>query len=145
MSGSINQDILNQIVPPEIAELSSQQSSGGQTISQVDEPPTGERTREEKSNEKDLILLNEEVEDRKADRALRDKFGEKAYKVVRKTLYGWCILLFCYGYSRIFCFTIFPDNVMIAITTAVTLNVFAAFLGVIRGLFPSSKPQKDKD
>ena len=31
------------------------------------------------------------------------------------------------------------DKVVIAITTATTLNLFAAFLGVIRGLFPSGK------
>ncbi|WP_304164196.1 hypothetical protein [Lonsdalea britannica] len=89
--------------------------------------------------EKHPALVVQEVEDRKADRALREKFGDKAYKVAKKTLYGWSILLFCYGLSRIFGFTIFPDGVMISITSAVTLNVFAAFLGVIRGLFPSGK------
>ncbi|MCT4708811.1 hypothetical protein MUA04_00990 [Enterobacteriaceae bacterium H11S18] len=140
MSDTTNQDILNQVAPPQSAGLMSSQNSP------VEEPPesnTCEVTREEKSSEKDLMLLNEEVEDRKADRALREKFGDKAYKVVRKTLYGWAILLFCYGYSKVFGFTIFPDQVMIAITTAVTLNVFAAFLGVIRGLFPAGKKDKD--
>ncbi|ORM64546.1 hypothetical protein HA45_09280 [Pantoea rodasii] len=135
-------DILSQVVPPADAGLLAPENS------QVDEPPhtaKGEVVREEKSSEKDLMLLNEEVEDRKADRALREKFGDKAYKVVRKTLYGWAILLFCYGFSRIFGFTIFPDPVIIAITSAVTLNVFAAFLGVIRGLFPTSKTSKEKD
>jgi len=100
-------------------------------------PPNGQR-----STFTDALTI-QDVEDRKADRALREKFGDKAYKVVRKTLYGWAILLFCYGFSSIFGFKIFPDEVMIAITTAVTLNVFAAFLGVIRGLFPASKPPKE--
>ncbi|CAQ85222.1 MULTISPECIES: hypothetical protein [Photorhabdus] len=95
------------------------------------------------SSEKHPALILQEIEDRKADRALREKFGDKAYKVVRKTLYGWSILLFCYGFSKIFGFELFPDNVMIAITSAVTLNIFAAFLGVIRGLFPSQKSNKD--
>ncbi|MGT5125632.1 hypothetical protein ACRWGX_10645, partial [Escherichia coli] len=40
---------------------------------------------------------------------------------------------------------IFSDKVLIAITTAVTLNVFAAFLGVIRGLFPSGKSSGEKE
>ncbi|WP_145932286.1 hypothetical protein [Yersinia bercovieri] len=93
--------------------------------------------------EKHPALILQEIEDRKADRALRERFGDKAYKVVRKTLYGWAILLFCYGYSSIFGFKLFPDEIMIAITTAVTLNVFAAFLGVIRGLFPTSKSNKE--
>jgi len=109
----------------------------GPTIfSQEDVPPNGQR-----SSFTDALTI-QDVEDRKADRALREKFGDKAYKVVRKTLYGWAILLFCYGFSSIFGYTIFPNEVMIAITTAVTLNVFAAFLGVIRGLFPSQKSDK---
>ncbi|WP_313684151.1 hypothetical protein [Pantoea sp.] len=88
------------------------------------------------------LLILQQVKNHEADRELRERFGDKAYKVVRKTLYGWAILLFCYGYAKIFGFEIFPNEVMIAITTAVTLNVFAAFLGVIRGLFPS-KASKD--
>lgn len=110
---------------------------GPAVLSQEDVPPNGQR-----STFTDALTI-QDVEDRKADRALREKFGDKAYKVVRKTLYGWAILLFCYGFSSVFGFKIFPDEVMIAITTAVTLNVFAAFLGVIRGLFPASKPPKE--
>lgn len=109
---------------------------GPVVLSQEDVPPAGQR-----STFTDALTI-QDVEDRKADRALREKFGDKAYKVVRKTLYGWAILLFCYGFSSVFGFKIFPDEVMIAITTAVTLNVFAAFLGVIRGLFPSQKADK---
>ena len=84
-------------------------------------------------------LIVQDVEDRKADRKLREHFADKAYRLAKKTLYGWAILLFCYGLCSLFGYVIFPDSVMIAITTAVTLNVFAAFLGVIRGLFPSPK------
>lgn len=94
--------------------------------------------------EKHPALVLQEVEDRIADRALREKFGDKAYKVVRKTLYGWSWLLAIYAALKFrFQVEIFSDNVLIAITSAVTLNVFAAFLGVIRGLFPTTKPTKD--
>jgi len=31
---------------------------------------------------------------------------------------------------------IFSDTVLVAITTATTINLFSAFVGVIRGLFP---------
>ncbi|WP_313021391.1 hypothetical protein [Atlantibacter hermannii] len=86
------------------------------------------------------------IEDKKADRALRERFGDKAYKVVRKTLYGWCWLLAIYAAIKFrYDKEIFSENVLIAITSAVTLNVFAAFLGVIRGLFPASKPTKDNE
>lgn len=91
------------------------------------------------------LLAREAIEDKRADRELRKNFGEKAYNIVRKTLYGWVFLLGTYAFFRFFfnkC--IFSDNVLIAITSAVTLNTFAAFLGVIRGLFPSNKPSERK-
>lgn len=140
MSDELDYNLLDRIALPAEVELPAQE------LSAIEEPPKnspGTTRREEKAVPEELLLLNEDVEDRKADRALREKFGDKAYKVVRKTLYGWAILLFCYGFSSIFGYKIFPDNVMIAITTAVTLNIFAAFLGIIRGLFPSSKDAKD--
>ncbi|QCA04855.1 hypothetical protein [Pantoea vagans] len=137
-------DRLNQILPPDLSALGILP-----TGSDTDEPPDTENkqaTERLETGEKTNILLQEDVEDRKADRALREKFGDKAYKVVRKTLYGWSILLFCYGFCKLFGHEIFPDNVMIAITSAVTLNIFAAFLGVIRGLFPSQRsPKASKD
>ncbi|EAY4421065.1 hypothetical protein OCD24_000830 [Salmonella enterica] len=107
-------------------------------------PDSASVTDEQASPEKHPALVLQEVEDRIADRALREKFGDKAYKVVRKTLYGWSWLLAIYAALKFrFQVEIFSDNVLIAITSAVTLNVFAAFLGVIRGLFPTTKPTKD--
>lgn len=86
------------------------------------------------------------MQDRIADRALRERFGDKAYNVVRKTLYGWAILLVVYAFCNLFFGKeIFSDKVLIAITSAVTLNTFAAFLGVIRGLFPSGRQEKPKE
>ncbi|WP_129543369.1 hypothetical protein [Serratia sp. 1D1416] len=98
----------------------------------------------EPKSQKHPSLINEDVLDRQADRALRVKFGDKAYKVARKSLYGWCWLLAIYAAFKFrFDKELFSDNVLIAITSAVTLNVFAAFLGVIRGLFPASKTPKE--
>jgi hypothetical protein len=37
---------------------------------------------------------------------------------------------------------VISDTALIAITTGVTVNVLAAFLGVIRGLFPTEKASK---
>ncbi|HEI6739464.1 TPA: hypothetical protein SJ142_004029 [Yersinia enterocolitica] len=83
------------------------------------------------------------VEDAKSYRKLREVFAKKAYKVAKKSLYGWALLLFIQGWFSLIGVDIFSDKVLIAITTAVTLNVFAAFLGVIRGLFPSSTSRKE--
>lgn len=85
------------------------------------------------------LLLLQQIENHKADRDLRERFGNKAYRVVKKSLYGWAILLIIYGLCKFFGREVFPEKVMLAITAAVTLNVFAAFLGVIRGLFPFPK------
>lgn len=117
----------------------------------VDKPP--------KSNDSDLdaeekrvrvSIKQEQFEREKADRQLRDKYSFKAFKVVKKSLWGWAILLFVYGVVKFLTrhenggFEIFSDQVLIAITSATTLNIFAAFLSLIRGLFPSIKKEKEK-
>lgn len=96
-----------------------------------DEPPAKE------SASRTDNIKSQGVEDAKSYRRLREVFAEKAYKVAKKSLYGWAVLLFFQGWFSLIDIQIFSDKVLIAITTAVTLNVFAAFLGVIRGLFPS--------
>lgn len=94
--------------------------------------------------------LYEEVENLKANRELRDKYSFKAFKVVKKSLWGWAILLFIYGLVKLLTrhenggFEIFSDNVLIAITTATTLNIYAGFLSLIRGLFPTIKENLNK-
>ncbi|WP_369427151.1 hypothetical protein [Providencia sp. PROV236] len=85
-------------------------------------------------------ITNQNIQDRIADRALREKFGDKAYNVVKKTLFGWAVVLIATAFCKLFFnVEIFSDTVLVAITSAVTLNTFAAFLGVIRGLFPSNR------
>lgn len=95
--------------------------------------------------------LDEEIENLKANRELRDKYSFKVFKVVKKSLWGWAILLFIYGLVKLLTrhenggFEIFSDHVLIAITTATTLNIFAGFLSLIRGLFPSIKEDIEKN
>lgn len=114
----------------------------------IDSIPDGNSDTEilsEATESQNLILL-QDIEDRKADRDLRERFGDKAYNVVRKALYGWAVVLAAAAFCKFFFDKeIFSDNVLIAITSAVTLNTFAAFLGVIRGLFPSSKKGNGSD
>ena len=98
-----------------------------------------------------VSIKQEQFEREKADRQLRDKYSFKAFKVVKKSLWGWAILLFVYGVTKFLTrhenggFEIFSDHVLIAITTATTLNIFAAFLSLIRGLFPTIKEYKKED
>ena len=97
-----------------------------------------------------ILHWHQKVENLKANRELRDKYSFKAFKVVKKSLWGWAILLFIYGLVKLLTrhenggFEIFSDHVLIAITTATTLNIYAGFLSLIRGLFPSIKEYSKK-
>lgn len=91
------------------------------------------------------VTANETLQDMRANRELRNKYSFKAYKIVKKSLWGWAILLTAYVLIKLLTknesnthgFEIFSDTVLIAITSATTLNIFAAFLSLVKGLFPS--------
>lgn len=118
--------------------------------SSIEKPPESKEALDFDIEEKRVrvSIKQEQFEREKADRQLRDKYSFKAFKVVKKSLWGWAILLFVYGVTKFLTrhenggFEIFSDQVLIAITTATTLNIFAAFLSLIRGLFPSIKEDK---
>ena len=84
--------------------------------------------------------------DRRANRHLRDTYAKKAYGLAAGCLIAWISLLCAYGAIRITLgIETWSDQVLIAITTGVTVSVLAAFLGVIRGLFPGKGKEDDKD
>lgn len=112
-----------------------------------DDPPLEDGGRDDSVSRSKLH--DEKANDLIANRGLRDKYSFKAFKVVKKSLWGWAILLFVYGVTKFLTrhennggFEIFSDHVLIAITTATSLNIFAAFLSLIRGLFPSIQEDK---
>ncbi len=135
-------------------------SFDGPTKAEIDkrkEPPSREdqeylRKKVEGQPVADIETLRseQEIANLKANRELRDKYSFKAFKVVKKSLWGWAILLFIYGLVKLLTrhenggFEIFSDHVLIAITTATTLNIYAGFLSLIRGLFPSIKEYSKK-
>lgn len=100
------------------------------------------------------LLQQEDIQDRQANRELRDKYAHRAYSLAQGSICFWMVVVSVNGLLA----TILPkspisDNVIFALTTGVTVNVLAAFLGVIRGLFPVSascngnganKPKQDK-
>ena len=84
-------------------------------------------------------LIDEDIQDRQADRDLRKEYANKAFKLARDILSVWALVILSEGMCTIFTcgkVQLFSDKTMIAITAGATANVFAAFLGVIRGLFP---------
>ncbi len=91
----------------------------------------------------DDSLVNEKVENSKANRELRWAYAYKAHELAVKCIYFWMAVIAVHALVLgVTGKTLISDNVFIAITTGVTVNVLAAFLGVIRGLFPSETAEK---
>jgi hypothetical protein len=119
--------------------LSAEQESGDNAISRpdglivdADIPP---RRKRRKSDDMD----DEEIADRQANRKLRNTYAGKAYWLAVSGIVFWILALSSTGImNSIHGKQPFSDTAMIAITSGATINLLAAFLGVIRGLFPSS-------
>ena len=85
----------------------------------------------------------EEVRDKRANRQLRDIYAAKAYELAADCIHFWIFLILANGLiTAMLGKQVISDTALIAITTGVTVNVLAAFLGVIRGLFPIDKACK---
>ena len=103
-----------------------------------DTPPDGNPGRSDHNR-----IIDQHVEDRKAERELRKKYAGLAFNFAVGGVLFWAALLVWTGWTTYYSTKPpFSDNLLIAITTATSINLFAAFLGVIRGLFPSNGGQK---
>lgn len=92
---------------------------------------------------KEDALQKQTVADMEANRGLREQYAEKAYVMATGCLSAWFVLLGCNGVvNALQGREMWSDKVIIAVTSGVTVSVLAAFLGVIRGLFPSSTREK---
>lgn len=110
-------------------------SSGSKTSATEDKPP--------EDNKEDLVKL-QTAADMEANRGLREKYADKAYNLAAGCLSMWTVLLGASGViNALQGREMWSDKVIIAVTTGVTVSVLAAFLGVIRGLFPNhAQPKK---
>ena len=73
----------------------------------------------------------------RSTRKLRERYARKSHQLAARCLAFWAALLCLHGALKITLgVEMWSDQVLIAITTGVTVSVLAAFLGVIRGLFP---------
>lgn len=82
--------------------------------------------------------LLEEIANLKSDREMRKEYAQKAYEFAKYTIAFWAFLFFVYFLSP-------PngkplnDTALGIFTTACTINILAAFISIIKGLFPSKK------
>jgi len=84
----------------------------------------------------ELALTDQHIANMQANRELRGRHAKYAYRLARACLVMWWIVVLAQGIGKAFFdMEVWSSTVMIAITTGVTVNVLAAFLGVIRGLF----------
>ncbi len=75
--------------------------------------------------------------DMKANRQLRRRYAGRAFGLAAGCICMWILLLSAQGVVKMATgIEMWSDQVLIAVTTGVTVSVLAAFLGVIRGLFP---------
>jgi hypothetical protein len=106
----------------------------GSVNSEEDKPP---------ESGKEDALKQQAAADMAANRGLREKYADKAYNLAAGCLSIWAVLLGVNGVvNAVQGREMWSDTVIIAVTTGVTVSVLAAFLGVIRGLFPGSAADK---
>lgn len=120
---------------------STSQENPKTSDTEVDAPPdTSGATRKVDS------LEEQQIEDQKANRSLREKYAEKAYKLAAGCISMWTVLLGAQGVVKaVIGVEMWSEKVIIAVTTGVTVSVLAAFLGVIRGLFPNGQAKDSKN
>lgn len=109
-----------------------------------DQPPGGADP-SLRRDDPQIRLLRESAKDKKADRRLRREYADKAHTIVVKSLIAWVVIISWAGLSNMLGKPAFSDTALIAITSATTLNVFAAFLCVVRGLFPNGKREESPE
>ncbi|WP_343636345.1 hypothetical protein [Roseateles sp.] len=86
----------------------------------------------------------QQAADMAANRRLRQIYAAKAYGMAAACIVMWtCLLLLQGSIKATLGIEMWSDQVLIAVTTGVTVSVLAAFLGVIRGLFPGREAGKD--
>jgi hypothetical protein len=106
-----------------------------------DAPPNDEGHRDTTKR-----IVEQKAADMAANRELRKLYADKAYNLASGCLSGWMVALGAQGVIKVTTGRdMWSDTVLLAMTTGVTVSVLAAFLGVIRGLFPHSAPAKDEN
>ena len=109
------------------------------------------RLREAEKHGADMAVKNIELRDANSNIKLRRKYARKAHEFAKASLSIWIITI---GYQAIIDTATggkikpLDDSVLIAITTGCTVNVLAAFLAVVQGLFPRKgyvSPDKSSD
>lgn len=105
-------------------------------------PVNGGSTFEEEKQSKEIERLAEENKHLRNNREMRKKYADRAYRIATITLAGWAtfvilylLLAIIFAIDGISLVTIIPVPIFITITTACTINIIAAFIAVIKGLF----------
>jgi hypothetical protein len=97
---------------------------------------------EKKARNKEVLIV-EEVQNLQANRELRRMYADKAYALASDCLnFLFALIAGNAIWAAISGQQVVSDKLLFALITGVTVNVLAAFLGVIRGIFPADNGQK---
>jgi len=139
---------IRQLIQDALREMPKGRALGG--LSESEDAPPGNKLESERATPKNKpeseggppknkpaeLVTMQRIADMEANRELRGRHAKDAYRLARACLVMWWIVVLVQGVGKAFFeVEVWDSTVMIAITTGVTVNVLAAFLGVIRGLF----------
>lgn len=111
-------------------------TAGSQVEGQREDAPPNSGYKEDR-------ITEQTAKDMQANRDLRGTYAKKAYNLATGCISMWTVLLGTQGVVKALTGAeMWSDQVIIAVTTGVTVSVLAAFLGVIRGLFGNGNNQK---
>ena len=98
--------------------------------------PKKSAAKAQEEEERTLEKHQEDIQDRRQDRRLRKKFASIAFWFAVSSAAFFALIIIWSGFSSYFCETKpFNDDVIVCVAGATTVNLFAAFLVITRGLF----------
>jgi hypothetical protein len=99
-----------------------------------------QRRRETEKHTAAMAGLDAELRNANSNIKLRKRYAKKAYSLAGGSIAFWIITMGFQAITHLATGKLALDaSVLIAITTGCTINVLAAFLAVVKGLFPASQ------
>lgn len=88
--------------------------------------------------ESEVENLREQIRTQADTRAMRRSYAREAIGLARAAVMFWVGMFFVVGFSNAMAGKVpFSDQALVTLTAGATVNVLAAFIGIIRGLFPA--------
>lgn len=100
------------------------------------------KRREDEEHAARMAQMGVDVDDARNNIKLRKRYARKAHRLAVASLCIWLIVLTSQIVESILSngkVEVLDDSVLVAVTTGCTVNVLAAFVAVVKGLFPGRR------